>query len=296
MPSPSPALTPASPAGLIQICLAGALWGTGGLVLELVREIVPFSVLTVSSYRMLIAAAVLVALLAYRGQLSEARVDLRTAAVGAATAIYQALYFAAVVAVGVTIATVVSLGIAPLLSLTGQAIGERRRPSVRELTVVCAALAGLVLVSTYAGEVSAPRPQPTLGILCAIGSGACFALTSAISRPLVTARSPLAVATGATAVGALILLPLGLMSGGPSVTLDPKALAYLAYLGLATMALAYWLLYVGLRTTPASAATVASLTEPVTAAAAAAAVLGERLDAPALLGIALVLGAIIGLA
>lgn len=45
--------------GLIQISLAGALWGTGGLVVQLIRDITPMSVLTLSAYRMLIAAVAL---------------------------------------------------------------------------------------------------------------------------------------------------------------------------------------------------------------------------------------------
>ena len=71
--------------GLVQICLAGVLWGTGGLVLQIVRSITPMSVLTVSAYRMLIAAAALLAVLALVGRLRDLRLDLRTVIVGAAT-------------------------------------------------------------------------------------------------------------------------------------------------------------------------------------------------------------------
>ncbi|GGU39419.1 EamA family transporter [Nocardioides albus] len=64
---------------------------------------------------------------------------------------------------------------------------------------------------------------------------------------------------------------------------------------VATMALAYSLLYAGLRTTRSSAATVASLMEPVAASVAAAAVPGERLAAPAVAGVVLILVAVAGL-
>ena len=46
--------------GLIQISLAGVLWGTGGLAVQLIRERVPMSVLTISAWRMGLAAVVLV--------------------------------------------------------------------------------------------------------------------------------------------------------------------------------------------------------------------------------------------
>ena len=69
----------------------------------------------------------------------------------------------------------------------------------------------------------------------------------------------------------------------------------LVYLGVATMALSYGLLYAGLRTTSGSAATVATLVEPVSAALLAALLLGERLSWPALLGGALILAAVVAL-
>ena len=61
------------------------------------------------------------------------------------------------------------------------------------------------------------------------------------------------------------------------------------------MALAYGLLYAGLRTTTGSAAVVASLLEPVTAAVVAALVLDERLGVLGVLGTLLILAAVVGL-
>jgi DME family drug/metabolite transporter len=61
------------------------------------------------------------------------------------------------------------------------------------------------------------------------------------------------------------------------------------------MALSYGLLYAGLRTTSGSAATVATLVEPLSAALLAAWLLDERLTAPALVGGALILLAVLAL-
>jgi len=83
--------------------------------------------------------------------------------------------------------------------------------------------------------------------------------------------------------------------GKPVATGDPVSLALLLYLGVATMALAYGLLYAGLRTTSGSAATLATLVEPLSAALLAALMLGERLTWPALLGGGLILGAVVAL-
>ncbi|NGN93749.1 DMT family transporter [Nocardioides sp. KC13] len=280
--------------GLVQICLAGVLWGTGGLVLQIVRSITPLSVLTVSAYRMLIATVALLAVLAVVGRLRDLHLDARTVVVGAATGLYQALYFASVVAVGVTVSTVVSLGIAPVILLVGEAIAARQLPTRRQLVVLATALTGLVLASVYAGS-GAGGDRPVIGVLLAIASGSAYALTTAVGRPLAQQRSPLLVTAGATGVGAVVLVPLALLGSGPLVSSSATVWAWLVYLGVATMALAYGLLYAGLRTTRSSAATVASLMEPVAAALAAAAVLGERLAAPAVAGVALILVAISGL-
>jgi DME family drug/metabolite transporter len=160
------------------------------------------------------------------------------------------------------------------------------------------ALTGLVLVSTSAGA-AGTGPHPGLGIAAAAGSGAAYALTTVLGRPLAQVTGPLTLTTATTSIGALTLAPLGLaagLAGGSLGTRDPAALGTLLYLGLLTMALAYGLLYAGLRTAPARAAVIATLLEPVTAAVVAAAFLDERLGAPGWVGTGLVLAAVAGLA
>ncbi len=98
-----------------------------------------------------------------------------------------------------------------------------------------------------------------------------------------------------TLVGAAVLLPSLALVDGRRVTADPEAMAWLLYLGALTMALAYVLLYSGLRGVAPSTAVTASLVEPVTAAVVAAVVLEEALGPAAVVGILLVLGAVAGL-
>ncbi|WP_244930407.1 DMT family transporter [Nocardioides sp. W7] len=296
----SPALSART--GLLQVALAGALWGTGGLAVQVVRDVLPMSVLVISAWRMVIAALVLVAVLALTRQSAGVVALLRTrpayaVGVGTATAAYQALYFVSVVNVGVTVATVVSLGLAPVLLTVGEAVRDRRRPDTGHLLVLGVALTGLLLVSgtAHSGD---SGPHPLLGLLTAVGSGTAYALTTALGRPLAQVTSPLALTTTTTTVGALVLLPLAALSalgGSPVLTTDPVAAGTLLYLGVMTMALAYGLLYAGLRTTPGSAAVIATLLEPVTAALVAAAFLDERIGALGVVGTALILLAVAGL-
>lgn len=288
-----------SRAGLVQVALAGVLWGTGGLALEVVRDHVPMSVLTVSAWRMVIATAALLVVLLARRQTGTVVALLRqhpayAVLVGVFTAAYQALYFASVVSVGVTVATVVSLGIAPVLLTLGEAVHRRRRPSAAMLAVLTTAIAGLLLVSAASG-LGETGPRPLAGLLAALGSGTAFALTAALGRRVASATSPLALTTTTTSVGAVVLAPLALLGGGPLVSADPVAIGTLLYLGVVTMALAYALLYAGLRTVTGSAAAIATLLEPVTAAVAAAIVLGERLGVLGVVGTLLLLAAVAGL-
>jgi DME family drug/metabolite transporter len=290
--------------GLIQVCAAGVLWGTGGLVVTVLHERDGLGAMTVSAWRMALAAVALVGFAAVTGHLRAVLGTLRAhpvpaVLVGCGTALYQGLYFAAVLMVGVSVATVVALGLAPVLATVWEHARVRTWPSWREVAVLGAALAGLVLISVYAGHGStAPADDPTLGLLLAVASGATYAATTVLGHELAQEVDPVALTTCATAAGALALTPfLGVaaVTGQPVVGGDAVSLALLTYLGVATMALSYGLLYAGLRTTSGSAATVATLVEPLAAALLAVALLGERLPWPALLGGTLILAAVVAL-
>lgn len=288
--------------GLVQVSLAGILWGTGGLGMQIIREHEPMSVLTVSAWRMALAAVVLLAAVALLRQARDVARLLRTrpgpaVLAGVATGAYQALYFGSVVNVGVTVATVVSLGLAPVLVTAAECVRDRRLPSGRAVGVLVLALTGLVLVSSTAG-LGETGPHPVLGVLLAAASGATYAVTTMLAERIAATTTPLALTTVATGAGALALMPLGIWGArgeAPLVTTDTTAVATLIYLGLFTMALAYLLLYAGLRTTTGSAAVVASLLEPVTAAVVAAVLLDERLGVLGIVGTVLILGAVAGL-
>lgn len=290
---------PSHARGLVEVAAASVLWGTGGLAVQLIRDQAPLSPVTISAWRMAIAAVVLlVALLARRrgGELlTLARSRPRQLlVVGAGTAAYQGFYFIAVTQVGVAVSTVVSLGLAPVLLTVGESLRHRRVPEAGRTVVLVAALTGLLLVS-IAGSESSTGPAPVAGVLLAIASGTTYALTTAAGGSISRESSPLVLTSGMTLVGAAALLPCLAFVDGPIVTADPTALAWVAYLGALTMALAYVLLYSGLRVVAPSTAVTASLVEPVTAAVAAALVLSEDLGPAAVLGILLVLGAVAGL-
>lgn len=280
------------------------LWGTGGLVVTVLHDTDGLGAMTVSAWRMALAAVALIGFAVVTGRAGVVRETMRThpvlaILVGCGTAAYQGLYFVSVLMVGVSVATVVSLGLAPVLAASWEHLTARTRPSGREVGVLAGALAGLVLISATAGHGSAaPGERPALGIVLAVAAGSTYAATTVLGHVLAQRVDSVALTTCAIAAGAVVLTPfLGIAAatGDAVVTSNPRSLALLVYLGVATMALSYGLLYAGLRTTSGSAATVATLVEPVSAALLAALLLGERLPWPALLGGALILAAVVAL-
>jgi DME family drug/metabolite transporter len=284
--------------------VAGVLWGTGGLVVTVLHERDGLGAMTTSAWRMALAAAALVGFAVVTRRSGLVLGTMRThpvlaVLVGCGTALYQGLYFVSILLIGVSVATVVSLGLAPVLAAVWEHAIARTWPSAREAGVLAAALVGLVLISVTAGQGSAaPGDKPGFGLVLAVASGATYAATTVLGHTLAQRVDSVALTTCAIAAGAVALSPflvVAAASGDPVVTTDPTSLALMAYLGVATMALAYGLLYAGLRTTSGSAATVATLVEPLSAALLAALLLGERLPWPALLGGALILAAVVAL-
>ena len=104
--------------GLFQVCVAGILWGTGGLVVTVLHERDDLGAMTVSAWRMAIAAVALIVFVAATGRIGATVATMRThplaaILIGCGTATYQGLYFVSVLMVGVSVSTVVSLGLAP---------------------------------------------------------------------------------------------------------------------------------------------------------------------------------------
>jgi len=234
-----------------------------------------------------------------RGQLSACIVLVRAhptriLGMGALTTAFQLLFFVAVLAAGVSVATVVALGSAPVLLLLLHSVQRRRAPGRAQLVTVSMGVAGLLLVSLIG--VGNAGSAPTLGVLAALGSGAAFAFSAEVGSSVSQGYDAVPVATGTMAVAALIMVPagvtVGLVRGDSLVATDAATWLGLAYLGVVTMALAYVLLFAGLRTTASGSAAVATLLEPVTAVVIAVLFLGETLTLAGAVGSLLILAAI----
>jgi DME family drug/metabolite transporter len=288
--------------GLLLVFLAGIIWGTIGPAVQLVHDDSGLSPLATSAYRAIAAVAVLVLASAVTGRLqrtwSVARHHwLRVLVVGLLIAASQLLFFIAVVAAGVSVATVVCLGLPPVLLLVLGAVRRRRLPPVGRIIVVVVAVVGLLLVSIAGGVHQAPDPGP--GVLAALAAGAAYALCTVIAAPLSARLDTFTLTVATICVVGAALVPVGLVAahlrGEAITTSSTLSWSLIVYLGLVTMAVAYALLYTGLRSTPSGTAVIATLVEPVTAVLIAVLLLGERLSPAGLIGSLLIVGAIAGL-
>jgi DME family drug/metabolite transporter len=217
-------------------------------------------------------------------------------ATGLSSAVFQMLFFVSVVAAGVSVATVISLGLAPVLLLALHSLQQRRVPSSTQNITVATALVGLGLVG-MAGGAGDEAPNAALGILAAIGSGTAYALSTEWGAPLSRDYDAVTVATATMSVaGTTVLIPAALvvtyLREEPMATADKGSWALLAYLGVVTMAFAYVLLFAGLRSTSSRDAVVATLLEPVTAVLIAVLLLEEQLTKAGVVGALLIFAAI----
>jgi DME family drug/metabolite transporter len=217
-------------------------------------------------------------------------VALRLVLVGAGLGAYQLAYFAAVARAGVSVSTLVALGLAPLMIAVGAALLGHGRPDRATVVALVVALVGLVLLVGVSAGAGAGT-SVLLGALLATGSAFGYALVTLAGGRL-SADVPVTVA--AFAGGALLLTPIALATG-LRFPHDGIALALLLYLGLVPSAIAYRFFFAGIRTVPGPVASIVTLLEPLTATVLATSFLGERLSVPALVGGLLVLAAVAGL-
>ncbi|UQX87760.1 EamA family transporter [Jatrophihabitans telluris] len=281
--------------GLIAVSLGAVLWGTNGFLVRKVADHSHLSAISIGWYRLVFSSAVLLlvagrpSLRAWRRASAGQRLALLVS--GALLGLYQALYFAAIGNVGVSVSTLVSLGVAPVSITAWQSLRRRHSPGARSLVVLALALLGLALISLTSSGHGPAHATPWLGIVESVGSGLGYAGSTLVSQRLHSVAGPLALTTVASVVGALVLTPFAVLTG-LAFTADAGTVASLAYMGVVATALAYGLFFHGLRTTPSEVASVLTLLEPLAATVLAVALIGERLVWTGWLGGALMMVAI----
>ncbi len=277
-----------TPSGVWFVLGAALLWGTTGTA----QAFAPagFDPLVIGSLRLTVGGVVLLALAVSRSELGRlGDWNWRSVVLAALfTATYQLCFFAAVAKTGVAVGTIVGIGSAPVIGGFLGWLFRGETLSRKWFLATALAIIGCTLLSLSGGEVAIDL----VGILLAVGAGAAYAGYTLMIKGLLEKHTPNAVMALVVCVGAVLLSPVAI---GCDVDwlLQPRSIAVILHLGLATMALSYWLFARGLKTVQVSSAVTLSLAEPMTAATLGILVLGEQLNVRAFSGICLIFAGLV---
>ena len=243
--------------GLALISLAAVSWGTTGSVTTLLVARAGATPLVIGAARMVVGAAVLLALARAAAPLRIDRADRwRCLALGVCMAGYQAAYFSAVTMTGIAIAALIAICSAPLLIAVLAAVTLGERVTARVAAALALGVAGTALLIVGPRTAADLSPRFLAGVGLALTAGLGYALYVVIAKATLARTAPLPQAGATFGVAALVLAPL-----------------------LAGPAAAYAIYTIGLRDVPASVAGIVSLLEPLTATLLGVALFGERLGA-----------------
>ncbi|MCL2585568.1 MAG: DMT family transporter [Streptosporangiales bacterium] len=301
---------------MLCLTLCGVLWGTGGLLGSLLGQVAGLSPLSVACIRLLAGGGLMVAfLLLIRARRPRGRRAWRRIAVnGLLSAVFQGCYFGAISLTSVSLATLVTIGAAPVIVTAVERARGGRPLGLKGVITQGLALVGLVLLvggpvlTGGAGTTGSPGAAGSgagaaatlAGCGLALASAAAFAAITLIGSSPVPGLRDLTVNGYGFTLGGLILVPFAAtaMAGAPggafrSGLTVPELLAaagLLAGLVIGPTAVAYTLYYRGLRAESASTAALLTLLEPLTAAVLGIVLLGDRLGVAGITG-AVILGA-----
>ena len=275
-------------------------WGTTGLTSKILNRLSAVDAVSVGALRLLIAFPALL-LLAQASAPGTLRPLLKrewraVLLMGLSMAAYNGCFFAALARTSVMAGTLLALCSAPLfVALLARLFLDE--PLTRPVLLALAAgLTGTaLLVGGQGGRDPSAGSGPALlrldyalGNLLALGAGLSYAVYALVGRAKSDGTAPASLAALSFTTAAILLTPFALANGLRLPTNFPAWGAVL-YLGLVPTALAYSLYLRGLKTVPATVASIGTLVEPLTASLLAALFLGERLTPGGLAGTGLLL-------
>ncbi|MBM2849345.1 MAG: EamA family transporter [Anaerolineales bacterium] len=281
--------------GLILIVFASMMWGTTGLTSKVLNRLSAVDALSVGALRLLTAfpALLLLAQALAPGSLRPLlKREWRAVLImGAAMAGYNGSFFAALARTSVTAGTLLALCTAPLFVALLARIFLHEPLTRPVLLALGAGLSGTALLVGGQGGRDLLRLDYALGNLLALAAGLSYAVYALVGRAKSRGAPAASLAALSFTTAAILLTPFALANGLRLPTNSPAWLAVL-YLGLIPTALAYALYLSGLRSVPATMASIGTLIEPLTASLLAALFLGERLTPSGLLGAGLLLSSL----
>jgi len=196
--------------GLPYLVISGLLWGTGGLTGSLLGREAGLSAIAVAAYRLTAGGLLIVALRALAGRPWPAgrAAWTRITVIGLLAALYQSCYFTAVALTSVPLATLITIGAAPVIVLGATRVTGR--PGGRHAAATTAlAVTGLgLLVGLPSGFAeTAVMASAGMAVLAAAGFAA---VTLTASRPVPGLDDLTVTGLGFTIGGLALLLAAAL--------------------------------------------------------------------------------------
>ncbi|ADU49692.1 DMT family transporter [Intrasporangium calvum] len=221
------------------------------------------------------------------------RTQVSVLVIGAGSSALATTLFTSAFRLGDPITPQVLQKLQPLIALLLAAVllGERLRASFAFFAVP--AIAGAWLLSFPEPFAVSVTSLYAAGL--ALGAAALWAAGTVLGRAASAELTFRQLTTLRFGVGLVALAVISLVTG-TSVRIDAGSAGNIVVLALVPGLVALLLYYRGLRTTPASRATLAELAFPITAAVVGVTVLGRTLDGSQWVGFAIVLAAVVALA
>ncbi|WP_210382589.1 DMT family transporter [Mesorhizobium sp. L-8-3] len=273
------------------VALAAMLWGTAGIASKMLYGIDDVPPLVVGFLRLALAVPPLVVWCWLRLGVATfhfpGRDLLLVLALGGSIAVYQVFFFAAVPEIGAALAALITICSGPLLvglgavSLLGETV-TRRLGVALSLGLIGAGL--LVGLPSDEGNMT--------GMLYAAIAALAYAAFVLVSRSLAK-HDPGKIIVVGFGSGAIIVAPFAFASGADAFAWSASGWAILLYIGFVPTALAYLFYFRGIRSTPATSASVLALVEPLAATTLAVAIFGETLSFAAIIGAAFLVTAMV---
>lgn len=279
--------------GFVFVALSAILFGSIGVTTRGIFAVSQADALSITFWRDVLALTPLLiaGLFVLKGKLFSIRgFDLRVMIfAGLMMAMYQVTFVIAVQLVNVTIATLVTLCTVPVcVALLSSALLHEKLHRNIWFALACA-LVGVVLLVGLS-----PSGDWGSNIWLGVGLAVLTALGSALfqisGRTLANNYHPLQTLTLFFLVAALVLLPVTVLDG-LYTSFPPVGWLLLVYLGVGISVVGYGFLMLGLRTTPATIATIIGLFEPLTGTILAFILFNEQLSSTGLAGAVLLLAA-----
>lgn len=267
-------------------CGAGLLWGTGALVVNLLVEKHGFTPGSISFWRFVVGAVVLLAVFGRQLSWDRLRPILGTVLLaGIAMAGYVLLWFLGIEQMGAAVPTLIALCLPPVI-VTALAVARRQETADPQLVlVILSAIIGtvLIVVQHQPQGATATANGAALGVAFSIGSALLYAGFSMTSGRISIALGA-GPATACLTVVAAAAMGLSGFYRPLSWPTDVPPQAWFLYLGVVTAALALLAFSWGAARLKPTALTIATLLEPLTAVVLSALLLGQQLSAIQWLG------------